>query len=222
MKKRGARHDAYQGIARVYNALGHFYSGGQIEACKAAFLDEVNPGDRVLFVGAGSGDDVITAVRLGARVTAIDMSGAMLERLRTRLAAANAVASEIVCADVRAIDRTGRYDWVIANFFLNVFPARELHEMTAHLASFLAQDGRLIVGDFAAPVARWGERSVQQLHYYVPLVVFWLTTGTSLHRLHDYRAPLAAAGLTVYRTRHFQAFGWGPRWYSAVLAKRSA
>jgi demethylmenaquinone methyltransferase/2-methoxy-6-polyprenyl-1,4-benzoquinol methylase len=202
----------------MYDAMSQLYSGGQIRVCKLAFLDQIRPGQRVLFAGAGTGEDAIAAAERGATVVAIDSSAEMVERLRERAGPGTAI--EIVRADVLEVDRPGQFDWVISNFFLNIFQPEALRRVIGHLAAFMTHDGALVIGDFAPPVAGRVQRALQALHYYLPVAVFRLLTGTPLHRLHDYRNHLLGAGLELRETRRYRALRWGPRWYAALLVTR--
>src|SRR6478735_3496059 len=74
----------YQRVATVYDGLAEVYSGGGIRRAKLAHLAWVEPGQRVLYVGAGTGLEAVAARSEGAQVTLIDTSSAMLERARRR------------------------------------------------------------------------------------------------------------------------------------------
>ncbi len=73
----------YDRVARVYEELSRLYSFGLIRRAKEYRACAIlQPGDRVLYLGAGSGDDAVRAAARGAMVTAIDLSAAMIDRLR--------------------------------------------------------------------------------------------------------------------------------------------
>ena len=74
----------YGVVAKIYDALGHIYSGGQIRASKAAQLDVIEPGQRVLYAGAGGGEDAVMAAKQGAIVTVVELSPEMVEQCRRR------------------------------------------------------------------------------------------------------------------------------------------
>ena len=93
---------------------------------KAIDLALVPPGCRVLDVAAGPGTLSFLAARTGARVTAIDFSPAMIERLRER-ASAESVAVESHVAHGQALPfADSSFDGAFSMFGLMSFPYRLL------------------------------------------------------------------------------------------------
>ena len=93
---------------------------------KAIDLALVPPGCRVLDVAAGPGTLSFLAARTGARVTAIDFSPAMIERLRER-ASAESVAVESHVAHGQALPfADSSFDGAFSMFGLMFFPDRLL------------------------------------------------------------------------------------------------
>ncbi|MEO6600821.1 MAG: class I SAM-dependent methyltransferase [Polyangiaceae bacterium] len=216
--ERGLGFDAYRVIAPVYDLLAHVYSGGAVRRCRAAFVSELKAGERALFAGAGTGGAAIEAARRGVLVVAVDLSPTMALRLRRQLT--SLPNAEVVCADVFAVEGLGEFDWVFANFFLNVFSERALASSIERLAGFLHAGGQLVIGDFAAPARGW-RGWLQAAYYFVPILVFWLATRNAFHRLHDYEQYFAGAGLARREVRFFRAFKAGPRWFASIKAGRA-
>jgi SAM-dependent methyltransferase len=76
----------------------------------------------VLDLGAGEGASASEFLRLGARVTAVELSKSAMRALQDRCRAFGD-RLELVCADVReALPELGTYDIVIANSFLHHVP----------------------------------------------------------------------------------------------------
>ena len=102
---------AFDAVAAAYDAqfseqrLGRWLRA----AVHRQLADWVQPGDRVLELGCGTGEDALWLARRGAQVTATDASPAMLE-IAARKAAAAGVADRIAFAplDLRDIG-----DWVL-------------------------------------------------------------------------------------------------------------
>ena len=59
----------YNRAAWFYEKAAKFYSTNQIRSSKRFQLNYIQPGDKVLYLGAGTGEDAIMAARHGAEVT---------------------------------------------------------------------------------------------------------------------------------------------------------
>ena len=65
---------SYDRAAWFYEKSAKFYSTNQIRESKRQQLKHIQRGDKVLFLGAGSGEDAVMAAEKGALVTCIDIS----------------------------------------------------------------------------------------------------------------------------------------------------
>ncbi|NOG50367.1 MAG: class I SAM-dependent methyltransferase [Chloroflexi bacterium] len=93
-------------VARILRARTHERIAAQL-----------TPGMRALDIGCGTGIDAAWMAGRGAIVTALDSSGAMLDRARSRIGAQ--VPVTLVQADLNALRQSapsGPYDLVLANF----------------------------------------------------------------------------------------------------------
>jgi demethylmenaquinone methyltransferase/2-methoxy-6-polyprenyl-1,4-benzoquinol methylase len=216
---RAERGRSYTSVASFYEAVANLYSCGQIAAAKRAQLREMRPGDRVLYAGVGAGEDAVDAARLGARLTCLDLSSAMLSRLEARLAGAGQSA-EIVCSNAFQHHRPGYYDVVCANFFLNCLSEAAMHDMLAHLATLLRPGGKLLIADLALPQGRFFYRCLQRVYSRVANVIFWVIGLVPLHPIYDYRRHLATVGLKYADAQPFRLLGLGPIAYESLTALR--
>lgn len=215
------RFDAYPygRVAAIYDALAGLYSLGRIERSKRCQLGSLEAGERALFVGVGGGSDALEAARRGVRVTAIDLSGAMLARFGERLARSGLEAERIE-GDVAGHRPAEPYDVVVAHYFLNLYSREVAAAMLAKLVSLLRPGGRLLVADFApaagGQVGRWLTAA-----YYRPVNwIAWLLGLCALHPIPDYPVLFAEAGLELREMRRFPVvFGRDPA-YHALLAQR--
>jgi ubiquinone/menaquinone biosynthesis C-methylase UbiE len=204
-RRRADRGRSYTAVASFYETLAACYSGGQIAAAKRAQLAEMQPGDRVLYVGVGAGEDAVVAARLGAQLTCIDLSSAMLSRLEARLGATQA---EILCGNAFDHHRPGHYDVVTANFLLNCLSEPAMREMLAHLSTLL-RPGNVVA------------RMTQRVYGRFANVIFRLLNLVTLHPIYDYRRSLAACHLQHVRSTSFRLFGFGPVAYETLTAVRT-
>lgn len=93
---------------------------------------ELRPGTRFLDVACGSGALTLPAARLGARVTAVDLSPAMIDRLRSRVRREGLANVDALVMDGHDLDfEDGSFDVVGSQFGVMLFPdlPRALREM---------------------------------------------------------------------------------------------
>jgi demethylphylloquinol methyltransferase len=209
----------YDAVAGFYETAAHLYSFGLIKKGKLAQLDRMPPGARVLYLGAGSGEDAIAAAAAGHDVTAIDLSARMGARLERRLAR-RGLSATVLVGDVMRYAPQKPFDVVCGNYFFNVFPAGEVERVVARATTFLSPGGVLMVADMApqegalAPLG-W-------LYLKAGLSFFWALGLASQHPIYDYaeigqrlglglvdRRDFGPPGLPLYRTVALTAPGAG-------------
>jgi SAM-dependent methyltransferase len=141
-------HASFDAVAAAYDAQFTHHPLGQWmrKAVHRHLAACVQPGDSVLELGCGTGEDAIWLARLGARVTATDASAAMLEAAAAKAAAAGD-ADRLTFAQLD-LEQPGRwepadqYDFVLANFgVLNCLPDRR--PLAAALARWMRPGGRV-------------------------------------------------------------------------------
>jgi len=115
----------------------------------AELATSFQPGDRVLELGCGTGEDAVWLARRGIRVLATDSSEGMLDAARHKAAAAGV--EHLVTTrrlDLGALETTcdldGPFDGVLSNFgALNCVPDRR--PLARALAGLVAPGGRVLV-----------------------------------------------------------------------------
>jgi SAM-dependent methyltransferase len=111
--------------------------------------DVISPGDRVLDIGAGSGTDTLTAARLvgpQGKVFALDMTPAMLAKLRSNVENAGATNVEAIEGNAEAIPLSdASVDVVTSNGVLNLVPDKP--KAFAELYRVLRPGGRVQIAD---------------------------------------------------------------------------
>lgn len=185
--------DHYAHIARCYDALCALGSLGAVGRCKLDVLRIIKPGDAVLFAGAGTGGDAIAASRAGAKVTVAELSPAMIARFRKKPGAENI---RVVAGDILVFDADEKFDAVVANFFLNVFPPETMREVLAKLARATAPGGRLVIGDVRLPEHGFA-RAFTLAYWFGATRLFRVLTANAVHPVYDYEEELRASGFVV-------------------------
>ena len=211
----------YGSVVSVYDELAAFYSRGLIGETKRRSLESLKPGDRVLFPGVGRGDEAIEAVRLGAVVTAVDVSTSMLSRLRYDLDAQK-LDAELIEGDVFEHRSGVLYDIVIANYFLNLYEASRAGAMIQALARLLEPRGRLVISDFARPSGGVFGRLVSELYYRPINWIAWLLGLCAMHPILDYADLLDPREFRIVSQTRLPVFSGANPGYVSIIAERIA
>jgi demethylmenaquinone methyltransferase/2-methoxy-6-polyprenyl-1,4-benzoquinol methylase len=163
---------------------------------------------RVLYVGAGTGDECVAAARKGAQVTIVDRSREMLRRCDARLRAAGQSA-KLVQADARHLGGAERFDAVVTPFFLNVFGKDEVAGLLLGLCKSATKGGLLLCVDFRGPSDRPFFAALQRAYYLPPLAFFFCAARNAWHEIYDYEAIARASGapLTLEERLVERAYG---------------
>jgi ubiquinone/menaquinone biosynthesis C-methylase UbiE len=109
---------------------------------------EVQPGDRVLEVGCGTGQVTARLLDAGAEVVAIDALPAMLEGARRR-----APRATFIEGDALDVDWRGPFDGVVFSFVLHNFEREERVRLLRRAASVVRATGVVGVLDWSLPRA---------------------------------------------------------------------
>jgi len=194
--------DLYKPLAKHYDLFSGWYSLDLISKCRNAYRDEiiemhkVNSDLKVCFMGVGHGTEAIKLAELGVMITVVDASISMLEAFRCNLKLVpNEVQErvEVIHDDVRHFSSqfSGEYDWVIANFFLNVFDQHEMPLIMKDLSNLCKKRGSLVISDFCLDRDSKGIvggmiRSVQRVYWYTALIIFKFWVKNAFHPIYDY------------------------------------
>ena len=217
-------HYHYDHVAWCYEWIARVFSFGAIPRVKASQTSMMKAGQRVLYVGVGTGEDALLAAREGVHVTCLDLSGAMLHRLRRRFAE-EGIRAEIVEADIVDYDSGRPFDVVVANFVLNVFPEAAMREVLRHIESLLSPEGVLLIADFTPPGQGLFERAIFPAYYRPINIAAWLLRLCALHPIYDYARVFPDTGLELVTRssqssqRHARTDVYSSRFYECIVAK---
>ncbi len=211
--------DGYWLVGFQYEFSGTVYSLGRIPRCKKAMLRHLRPGDRVLVAGVGHGTEAVEASRLGADVTAVDLSETMLKHFRRRIERENPPGPiRVVHDDIFNVQEPGQYDMVIANFFLNVFSESRVREVANHLGTLVKPGGHFVVGEFVLPEPGW-RGIIQRINWYIAISIYSSTTEAVFHPVWDYPGLVKGAGCEILDIEYFTI--GGVRLYWSILGRKN-
>ncbi|MFP5371018.1 MAG: class I SAM-dependent methyltransferase [Actinomycetes bacterium] len=139
------------GTALAYDLINHviFVPSGGSGRLRQALVDtlEIEPGDRVLELGCGTGQVTERLVRADAEVTAVDALPEMLAATARRAPRAKLIQGDIFDVDIGEPSYTA----VILSFVLHNFDAAGRRRLLSCAASVLAPGGRVGVLDWSCP-----------------------------------------------------------------------
>ncbi|MEL7497381.1 MAG: class I SAM-dependent methyltransferase [Planctomycetota bacterium] len=211
----------YDRAAWFYETSAKFYSTNQIRASKRYQVQFIQPNQKVLYLGAGAGEDAIMAARQGAAVTCIDISQGMLDRVQRKFDKEQ-LDVELICQNAFDHDRFGYYDVVAANYFLNVFRRKGMKAMLNHTAKLLRDDGYYLIADVARSQGSWPSRLFNIVYLKMAMISFWSMGLVPLHENYDYCSFFADAKLTHEHTEFFRFAKKGPVVFQSILARKNS
>ena len=209
----------YDRAAWFYEKSAKFYSTNQIRASKRFQLNYISPGDKVLYLGAGAGEDAIMAARAGAHVTCIDISEGMLAQVQRKLDKEN-LSAELICGDAFEHDRIGYYDVVAANYFLNVFRRDGMIKMLNYSASLVRPGGRYLIADVARGQGNVLARGFNLFYLKMAMASFWLMGLVPWHENYDYCSFFPDANLELEHVEFFRFAKKGPILFQSIIGNR--
>lgn len=222
MNQATAHAPSYRHVAPVYDLLASAYSLGAIDRAKRLHHGLIQAGDRVLYVGAGRGREIVDACASGAEVTCVEPCPAMASRLHKHL---SGVADRFTVAPrpIQSIPTRPEYDLVVAHFFLNVFSPAAMPEVLSHTTGFVKPGGRMVIADFmpAASNAGFGGRAVRSLYYRPVNLAGWALRICALHPIYDYGPLLHERGFEIQRREAFRIAPMLTALYETIVSERS-
>lgn len=137
----------YKGWAPIYDAI--FNAGPFAKAREKLFKDlHLQPGDKVLFVGAGTGADIERLPYEQLDITAIDYSEDMLQKAKDKFQGSKITFLKM---DAQQLDfADDAFDYVVGSLILSVVP--DHRRAFAEMVRVCREDGLVLVFDkFAQP-----------------------------------------------------------------------
>lgn len=185
-----------------YDWAVKFMTGGRLDKIKDQIAEKIEPGDRVLDIGCGTGTLAVRCLNKGAYVTGLDSSEFMLKQAEKNAAAAGVSDRLTVIQDsvtqLRKHFQDETFDVVTSTMALGEFPREYLDYILRDCKRILRPGGRLIIADEV-----WPERPIPRLLYQAGMVVLWIPQFLLLRRalfpISDLRGIIKAGGFEVQK-----------------------
>lgn len=200
--------DRVQPFMRYYDQWMRLMTGGQDAVVREAALRTVQPGERLLDVGCGTGSLAIAGARRGARVVGIDRSRSMLALAREKAARAGvSVTFREGRLPVLPLPRETFYeafDVATATFTLSELSRDEAALAVRAMAEAVRPGGRVVIADEAVPrpFALRLLAALQRLLFAV--LAFAILQAVAPTRRHPLSALLEESGLVIQQDTTFR------------------
>lgn len=154
---------------------------GQLDKIKGMIAERIQPGDKVLDIGCGTGTLALRCIERGAHVTGLDPNEYMLGEAEKRCANAGhsdrfvAVRDSVTQLHKHFEDES--FDVITATMCLGEFPEEYLDYVMQDCRRILKPGGRLLVGDEC-----WPRNIVVRTFYRGAMVLFWIPQFLLLRR----------------------------------------
>lgn len=211
----------YDRAARFYEKSAHYFSFGKIRDSKVYGVEQMQAGDSAIFLGVGTGEEAILAAEKGVKVTCVDISQAMLNKLKSKLDA-RGLEAELVCEDALKLDRFDTYDFCAANYFLNVFHEEDMKQFMQHGAKLVRPGGKFLIADVARSQGNLLYQAFNIVYLKWAMISSWMIGLVPLHRNYDYPKYFDEAGLELDSVKFFKLFRGGPVVFQCIVGKKRA
>ncbi|WP_372654622.1 class I SAM-dependent methyltransferase [Halobacteriovorax sp.] len=200
---------AYGRFAKVYDFLSSLYSFGGISKLKKLQSNSINPGESILFAGAGGAEDAVLAAIKGASVVVVEISSEMIEqaKLRTKKSGTD-LNIQFICDDIMNYRSIEKFDRIYCNFFLNVFEVNTVPKVVNHLLESLRGGGQFIIGDFAHSQGNTIQLLFQKIYFGLAAFFFVLTARNPVHRLYNYQSICRSLNVELKKIEVIKIFNF--------------
>lgn len=176
---------------------------GRLDQIKDRIAALVQPGDRVLDIGCGTGTLAVRCLRRGARVTGLDFAEYMIEQSGTHAAEAGLAEHLTLVQDsvtqLKKHFAPQSFDVIVSTMVLGEFPRQYLGYVMQDCRQLLRPGGRLIIADEVFPEGLLGRTL-----YSIGLGLLWIPNFLLLRRplfpITDLGGVIRDAGFRIVDT----------------------
>lgn len=185
---------------RRYDLGIRLLSLGRIGRVHARMAEQIEPGERVLDLGCGTGSLTLRCAERRAQVTGIDLSPSMLDVARQKVEAAS-LEDHVELREISAIDLDeafpdASFDVIASSLMFSELSDDEQTFVLRQCHRLLRDGGRLVIADEVVP-RRWPLLLLNRV-VRLPLVVLtYILTQTTTRAVAHLQDKIAAAGFAI-------------------------
>ena len=141
----------FDAVAPYYDLLARTVFGNQIQAAQEHNLSCIKDGDKILILGGGTGW-ILRALKntYQLKVWYVEASSTMLRLARATTNDLGSHEITFIHGTESDVPPEEKFDIIILNFFLDLYPTNEIVGLMRKLTPALAAEGQLLVTDFLA------------------------------------------------------------------------
>jgi demethylmenaquinone methyltransferase/2-methoxy-6-polyprenyl-1,4-benzoquinol methylase len=174
---------------------------GRLSQVHRDIAARVEAGDRVLDLGCGTGALAVLLARLGAKVTAVDISPPMLSQAARRVRE-EGLEDRVALRELGAVDLDtafpdASFDVVTSTLVFSELSADEVAYTLAECRRILRPGGQLLIADEVLPDSWWGRAATWLLRLPFALLAFLLTQNTT-HQVAGLEERIEGTGFQIF------------------------
>jgi ubiquinone/menaquinone biosynthesis C-methylase UbiE len=181
---------------------------GRLERVRRDIAARLNPGDRVLDLGCGTGALAARLAQKGCQVTGVDVSPQMLgqaaQRLRQDHLEERLALRELGVAELDTAFADASFDAVVSTLLFSELSDDEISYTLAQCMRILRPGGQLLIADEVLPDSVLGRVATFLLRLPFAVAAFVLTQNTT-HRVAVLKERIEQAGFRMSESSRFLA-----------------
>jgi len=185
-------------VAPFYDRLAGLIFGKSIKKAQTEYLHLIKPDSKILILGGGTGwilKEILTR-QPEVEISYVEKSTQMIELAKTACPNYNV---EFVSLPFEEWQTEEKFDFIICNFFLDVFQSQKLkNQIIPKIKRLIAENGRLLVADFQVNPLIYQKILLRAMH-----IFFGLLSNLESQKLVDLNQLLISNGLKESSAYYF-------------------